>query len=386
MGNPVLYVIIGLIIGAAGALVAVGAVLWSRPSASPPPAPPPPDPNPVDDESIRLIQDEGGQWVVETSGKRYKRLSEVQGAVLTRRLQDALAWLGQFAGQPIVAPPPAPPPQADASEVLRVWRARADGAMLVEFRGKRYRRLADITDANIGRELLSVLGDLAAFGKGKTVLRPVSPETPPPEIPAPADALAPAVPPLAETVSISSLPTPDAAQPPVPPPPVEAVPISSLPTPDAAQPPVPPPAVEAVSISSLPTPDAAQPSAPPPASPSVEEEFLRSLLAPQPQPEKPKQGFGGFLRLDRKKKEDAPVLAPEPPEAMGIAGQIEQVLQRQLASRTDMLARGLHVSAAPDGSLRVEVDSQFYNGIDETPDPAVREVLRAAVKAWEASI
>ncbi len=68
---------------------------------------------------------------------------------------------------------------------------------------------------------------------------------------------------------------------------------------------------------------------------------------------------------------------------MGIAGQIEKVLQQKLLSRSDMFTRSIHVGTAPDGSLRVEVDGRFYPGIDQVTEPAVRELLQAAVKEWE---
>lgn len=197
------------------------------------------------------------------------------------------------AQQPEASPASAPPPPAGTDDALRVWRSQDDGALVVEFRGQRYRRLMDVSDGETGRELLKVLGDLTAFSQGKMAPRPASLRAP------------------------------------------VTAPLFSV-----------------------------------PASP-VEEEFLSSL---QLAPSKP---------AAKKKKKDAP---PEPPEILGIAGQIEKSLQRRLEGQPDMLARNIHVGSAPDGSLRVEADGVFYPGIDQVPDPAVREILQSAVKDWEARI
>jgi hypothetical protein len=105
-----------------------------------------------------------------------------------------------------------------------------------------------------------------------------------------------------------------------------------------------------------------------PPSADIEREFLRSLQTP-PKP-----------------TAKAPSKAAEEPPALGIVGQIEEALQKWLTGRPDMLPRNIHVRSAPDGSLRVQVDGRFYHGIDEVPDPAVRELLQAVIKDWESKI
>jgi len=62
-----------------------------------------------------------------------------------------------------VSPPMPAAPIGDAIEVMRIFRDLADGSLLVEINGQRYRRLADITDAQIGRRFIGNAQALARF-------------------------------------------------------------------------------------------------------------------------------------------------------------------------------------------------------------------------------
>ncbi len=72
---------------------------------------------------------------------------------------------------------------------------------------------------------------------------------------------------------------------------------------------------------------------------------------------------------------------PAPPNSM--LDQIEKVLQRNLLKQPELSSRKIHVGAASDGSLLIEMDKQFYHGLEEVPEPAVRDLLRAAIQEWE---
>lgn len=72
---------------------------------------------------------------------------------------------------------------------------------------------------------------------------------------------------------------------------------------------------------------------------------------------------------------------PAPPNSM--LDQIEKVLQRNLLKHPELGSRKIHVGAASDGSLLIEMDKQFYHGIEEVPEPAVRDLLRNAIQEWE---
>ena len=65
---------------------------------------------------------------------------------------------------------------------MRIWRDR-EGFLVVETGGQRYRRLFDIRDGELGRQVLEVINRLDLFAKGK-----VSQIAPPPTLEEPASA------------------------------------------------------------------------------------------------------------------------------------------------------------------------------------------------------
>jgi hypothetical protein len=74
---------------------------------------------------------------------------------------------------------------------------------------------------------------------------------------------------------------------------------------------------------------------------------------------------------------------PAPPNS--ILEQIEKILQHNLMRYPEFAERKIHVGAAPDGSLLIEVDRQFYQHADEIPDLTIRGVIKAAIQEWERS-
>ena len=78
------------------------------------------------------------------------------------------------------------------------------------------------------------------------------------------------------------------------------------------------------------------------------------------------------------------VLQPTYPAPSGsILDQIEKVLQRNLLRHPELSNRKIHVGAARDGSLLIEVDQQFYPAVNDVPEPDVREVIQASILEWE---
>jgi len=76
-------------------------------------------------------------------------------------------------------------------------------------------------------------------------------------------------------------------------------------------------------------------------------------------------------------------LYPAPPNS--ILDQIEKILQHNLMRYPEFAERKIHVGAASDGSLLIEVDRQFYQHADEVPDPTIRGVIKASIQEWERS-
>lgn len=73
---------------------------------------------------------------------------------------------------------------------------------------------------------------------------------------------------------------------------------------------------------------------------------------------------------------------PEP-LPVGIAGQVEAILQEQLASDVSLQGRSIHVVTAPDGSLAVQVELQILRWPEQVTDPTVREAVQRAIRIWE---
>jgi hypothetical protein len=76
-------------------------------------------------------------------------------------------------------------------------------------------------------------------------------------------------------------------------------------------------------------------------------------------------------------------LHPAPPNS--ILDQIEKILQHNLMRYPEFAERKIHVGAADDGSLLIEVDRQFYQHADEVPDLMIRGVIKASILEWERS-
>lgn len=74
-------------------------------------------------------------------------------------------------------------------------------------------------------------------------------------------------------------------------------------------------------------------------------------------------------------------LRPAPPNS--ILDQIEKILQHNLMRYPEFADRKIHVGAADDGSLLIEVDRQFYQHADDVPDLTIRGVIKASIQEWE---
>jgi hypothetical protein len=74
------------------------------------------------------------------------------------------------------APPPVP--DGDTVEVFRVLRDLADGSLIVEIEGKRYTRVTEITDGQVGRRFVANARALAHFAM---LLKGPPPPAPPPQ-------------------------------------------------------------------------------------------------------------------------------------------------------------------------------------------------------------
>lgn len=126
-----------------------------------------------------------------------------------------------------------------------------------------------------------------------------------------------------------------------------------------------------------PTPPPAAPpvatAAPPPAY-----DIHASALPPEQQPPLRMPSMNPFRQMATlREMEKAPAPAPK-----SITEQIDEVLQTQLAG-TPFITRGMKVGSDLAGNALFFLDGQTYDAVDNIPDTAVREVIRAAIKEWE---
>jgi len=111
-----------------------------------------------------------------------------------------------------------------------------------------------------------------------------------------------------------------------------------------------------------------------PATPAPDD-FLKRLSKPAPAPE-PLKSYSLIDSL----RTPAPKPAPMP---IGIAGQIEQILQQQLIDDVTLRGYSIHIVTAPDGSLQLAVEGQTLPWPGGVPDGPVRDAVQKAIRTWE---
>jgi len=240
-------------------------------------------------EWVRFYIDADGAVSAEVDGRRFARLDYIGDERLVRRVLAAVEKVQRFAG---VTPSESRLTPAELTDELRAGHAPAGGALVVEFRGERYRQLKEVRDGETGRQLLSMIGELVAFAQGRAS-RPGAPDA------------------------------------------------------------------------------SGEPGGP------AEDEFLKKLAVPPP--------AVAPLRMPTlveslQRTGSRPGSAP-----IGIAGQIDKVLQEQLVDNVALQGRTFHVTTAPDGSLVIDMEGNQWHWPDQVRDPAVREAVQRAIRTWERS-
>lgn len=79
----------------------------------------------------------------------------------------------------------------------------------------------------------------------------------------------------------------------------------------------------------------------------------------------------------------SPTKAKYPAPPGSILEQIEKVLQRNLLAHPTLASRRIHIGAAADGSLLIEVDHLQFKAADEVTDEAARQIIKTAIQEWE---
>jgi hypothetical protein len=118
------------------------------------------------------------------------------------------------------------------------------------------------------------------------------------------------------------------------------------------------------------------------------------IMTPPPAVEKP-AGESGTVVLPGNAPKLEPVIVAAlahaspstkskyPAPAGSILDQIEKVLQQNLIKDPALAQRRIHIGAAADGSLLIEVDWNTYKSADDMPDDYVRNVIKTSIQEWE---
>jgi hypothetical protein len=110
-----------------------------------------------------------------------------------------------------------------------------------------------------------------------------------------------------------------------------------------------------------------------PAQPAPQSAQPRPATPPAPQARPPKPATPPA----------AAAVSDEPrPAANSIVGQIDSILQEQLAN-SPLNNRAIRLMESPDGGVTVYVGLQRYQGVDAVPDPEIQQAIRAAISVWE---
>jgi putative intracellular protease/amidase len=70
---------------------------------------------------------------------------------------------------------------------------------------------------------------------------------------------------------------------------------------------------------------------------------------------------------------------------LSVAEQIDAILQKHLAAAPDMGERVVHLVQNPAGGILIEVDGQRFGKPADIPEPAIQELIKRAVKEWDAA-
>ncbi|MBN1565365.1 MAG: hypothetical protein JXA10_16080 [Anaerolineae bacterium] len=247
----------------------------------------------------------------------------------------------EFAPEPEIVPVVEDPVMADtppdAVELLRVWRDISDGSLILEIKGRQFRSLADLRDADLERRLINVVKELVQLVKSGGPARSSQPRA---QAPAPAQ---------------SSQPQPQAQ------PQTQAQPVK--PRPDSQ-------------------PKPAQPKAAPAEKPDSQP--ARKLHTDEMPSMAPGDMFRqmGQIAFGRKQDESEEEPLPEP---LSIPEQINAVLQQRLRTMPEYRGREIEVQPSLGGLVIIKVDGKFYEGVGEVAEDDVRALLQDVVREWENS-
>lgn len=89
------------------------------------------------------------------------------------------------------------------------------------------------------------------------------------------------------------------------------------------------------------------------------------------------------LKVEKKGRFGGQKIESEPLPQLDIAAAIETYLQYKLQHTPEYAGRQIHIHGTPLGAIRIQVDQNYYDFVDEVADTEVRSFLQATIAEWQ---
>lgn len=70
-------------------------------------------------------------------------------------------------------------------------------------------------------------------------------------------------------------------------------------------------------------------------------------------------------------------------DPLNLTDEIDRMVQQKLKNRPDLAGRRVRLANGLDGGLRIYVDDDVFEAVDDITDFKVREIIRDAIREWE---
>ena len=70
-------------------------------------------------------------------------------------------------------------------------------------------------------------------------------------------------------------------------------------------------------------------------------------------------------------------------EPLSLIEEVNDLVQRRLQQEPDLADHLITLTTAIDGSLRIYVDHDVFQGVGEITNPRVRALIQDAIREWE---
>jgi hypothetical protein len=295
---------------------------------------------------LRLLRDpSSGQVWVQVAGVRYRSLKGIRDRAVGERVLAAATHLLRFSkgmvatdhGVVTIDLPPCDAvkvPTAfgvlaearESGEVVRLMTDPDQDQFCVHVVGQCYHRLVDVSQPDVGRFILEAITRFLQFSGGM----------------------------LATNDGVGVVPVP---------------PLS--------------PDVHAPFPRPTTTSQPAQPSASPldtSATIGEEERLLQQMMSgTQLQPQTPLERPSLINSLRRMRQGSSSVETPPP---LNLADEIDRIFQSKLMA-SGLAATDAKVETNLDGGVRIRIGMDYYDALDEVPDPNLRDLLKLSIAEWE---